>query len=98
RRASTKPPSEVDRPPVDRERALAENLAEGRVRMRRPADLPWRRLEVQRDRSLRDQVGRARPDDVDAERVIGCLVGDDFREALVLPDDDRLGDRLERDL
>ena len=62
------------------------------------ADLPRRRLELERDRRLGDEVRGVRPDDVDAERVVGLLVGDDLREALVLADDDRLGDRLERDL
>ena len=47
---------------------------------------------------LGDQVGRVRPDDVDAEGVVGLGIGDDLGEALVLAADDRLGDRLERDL
>ena len=51
-----------------------------------------------RERRLGDEVGGMRPDDVDAERVVGLRVGDDLGEALVLAADDRLGDRLERDL
>ena len=68
------------------------------MRVGRAADLPRRRLELEGERRLGDEVGRVRPDDVDAERVVGVGVGDDLGEALVLAADDRLGDRLERDL
>ena len=57
-----------------------------------------RRVELEGERRLGDEVGRVRPDDVDAERVLVLGVGDDLGEALVLAADDRLGDRLERDL
>src|SRR4029079_15967893 len=44
------PPSEVDRAAVDRHRRLAEDLREGRVGVRRSAELPGHRLELQGDR------------------------------------------------
>ena len=68
------------------------------MRVGRAADLPGRRLELEAERRLGDEVGGVRPDDVDAERVVGLGVGDDLGEALVLAADERLGDRLERDL
>src|SRR5258708_21976935 len=64
--------------------------------MRRAAELPGRGLELERNRRLGDEVRGVRPDDVDPERLVGLLVGDDFGEALVLATDDRLRDRLER--
>src|SRR5437868_1046484 len=90
--------SEVDRSTVDGEGGLAEHLRERRVGVCRAADLPRRRLEGEGERGLGDEVGRVRPDDVDAEGVAGLRVADDLREALVLAADDRLGDRLERHL
>jgi hypothetical protein len=39
------------------------------------ADLPRRRLELEPERRLSDEVGGVRPDDVDAERLVGLLVG-----------------------
>ena len=66
--------------------------------VRRAADLPGGRVQRERERGLGDEVGGVRPDDVDAERVLRLGVGDDLGEALVLAADDRLGDRLERDL
>src|SRR3954470_2030280 len=90
--------SEVDRPTVDGHRRLAEDLGEGRMGVGRSADLPRNRLELESDGRLGNQVCRVRTDDVDAERLVGFLVGDDLREALVLAADDGLRDRLERDL
>src|SRR5919198_1458403 len=88
--------SEVDRASVDRHRRLAENLRQGRVRVRRRADLPWRRLELEGERCLGYEVGDMWADEVDAERVVRLGVADDLDEALVLATDERLGDRLER--
>src|SRR4051812_17807399 len=90
--------SEVDRPAVHGKRRLAEHLGERRMRMGRAADLPRRGLELEGDRRLGDEVGRVRADEVDPERPVRVAVADDLREPLVLATDDRLGDRLERDL
>ena len=92
------PRSEVDRPTVDRHGRLAEDLGQGRVGMGRIRRSPRRRVEVEGDGRLGDEVGRVRPDEVDAKRVAGLGVADDLAEALVLAADDRLGDGLERDL
>src|SRR5258706_8735189 len=91
-------PSEVDRATVDRERGLADDLAQGRVGVGRTSDLPWRGVELEGEARLGDEVRRVRPDDVDAECVTGLRVADDLREALVLAADDRLRDGLERHL
>src|SRR5439155_9954076 len=72
------PPSEVDRPPIDRQRGLSEDLRQRRVGVRGAADLPRRRLELECDRGLGDQVRCVRADQVDAERLVGLLVGDDL--------------------
>src|SRR4051794_30293884 len=96
--ASTTAASEVDRPAVHGKRRLAEHLRERRMRMRRAADLPRRRLELEGDRRLGDEVGRMRADEMDAERAVGVAVADDLGDPLVLTADDRLGDRLERHL
>src|SRR5690349_14292837 len=90
--------SEVDGAAVDGHRRLADDLGQGRVRVRRGADLPGGRIERERQRGLRDQVRRVRPDDVDAEGVLRLRVREHLGKALVLAADDRLGDRLERDL
>src|SRR4051812_48355475 len=90
--------SEVDRATVDRHGGLADDLRERRVGVRRATDLPRRRVELERERRLRDEVRRVRPDDVDAEGVLRLGVADDLDEALVLAADDRLRDRLERHL
>src|SRR6478672_1668665 len=90
--------SEVDRPSVDGHRGLAHDLGERRMRVGRETDLPRGRLQREPETGLGDEVGGVRPDDVDAEGVAGGRVGDDLGEALVLAPDDRLGDRLERDL
>ena len=70
----------------------------GGMRVGRAADLPRRRLELEPERRLRDEVRGVWPDDVDAQRVVGLDVRDDLGEALVLAADECLGDRLERDL
>src|SRR5712671_4379895 len=90
--------SEVDRSAVNGHRRLAEDLRERRVGMRGAADLPRRGLELERNRRLGDEIRGMRPDDVDPERLVGPLVGDDLGKALVLATDDRLRDRLERHL
>ena len=66
--------------------------------MGRAADLTRRRVELECQRGLGDQIGRVGTDDVDPQRVARERVADDLREALVLAADERLGDRLERDL
>src|SRR5258706_13482699 len=65
--AITRPrwPSEVDRPAVDSEGRLADDLAQGRMGVGRAADLPRRRLELEREGRLGDEVRRVRPDEVD---------------------------------
>ena len=68
------------------------------MRVRRGADLPGRRVELERERRFGDEVRGVRADDVDPERVAGLGVRDDLGEALVLAADDGLGDRLERHL
>src|SRR4029077_15630835 len=94
----TPPPVDVDRPALAAPRRLADDLRQRRVGVGRAADLPRRRIELEGERRLRDEVGRVRSANVNAERVIGRRVGDDFGETLVLATDDRLGDGLERDL
>src|SRR3954447_25648828 len=96
--ASARAASEVDRPAVHGERRFAEHLRERRMRMRRAADLPRRRLQLEGDQRLGDEIGRVRTDEMDPERSVRVAVADDLREPLVLTGDDRLGDRLERDL
>src|SRR6266568_1273497 len=83
-------PSEVDGAAVDRERRLAEDLAQGRMGVRRPADLPWRGVERKGERRLRDEIDRVRPDEVDPQGVVVVLPGDHLREALVLAADEGL--------
>src|SRR3954454_6722522 len=90
--------SEIDASSVDRERRLAHDLGERRGRVRRPADLPGRRLQLEGDRRLGDEVRGVRADEVDAQGDVGLLVRDHLREALVLAADERLGDGLERHL
>src|SRR3954453_11747976 len=77
--------SEVDRAAVDRHRRLAEDLRERRVGVRRAADLPGNRLELERHGGFRDQVRRVRADQVDPERLVGLLFGDDLGKALYSP-------------
>src|SRR4029078_11466608 len=89
---------EVDRWSVAGHRSFPDDLRQGRVGVGRAADLPRRRVELEGQRRLRDEVRRVRTDDVNAERVVGRGIGDDLGEALVLAADDRLGDGLERDL
>src|SRR4029079_14182196 len=90
--------SEVDRASVDGHRRLADHLGERRMGVCRLPDLPWRRVEQEGERRFGYQIRRVRADDMDTERVLGLGVRDDLGEALVLATDDRLGDRLERDL
>src|SRR5215210_8094117 len=90
--------SEVDRAAVDRHRGLADDLRERRMGVGCAADLPRRRVELERERRLCDEIGRVRPDEMDAERVLCLGVADDLDEPFVFATDDGLGDRLERDL
>src|SRR5690349_8509177 len=89
---------EVDRSAVDGHRRFADHFGERRVRVGRRPDLPRRRLERERERGLGDEIGRMWTDDVDPQRVTRLRVGDHLGKALVLTPDDRLRDRLERDL
>src|SRR4051794_37669481 len=77
-------PSEVDRPPVDGEGRLADDLRQRRMGVGGAADLPGRGLELEAERGLRDEVGRVWADEMDAERVPGLGVADDLGKALVL--------------
>ena len=92
-------PSEVDRPPVDCHRGLADDLGQGRVGVRR------------RRRSPMASPRASKPSEASAMRSVAwgpmmwtpsvssvSASRDDLGEALVLAADDRLGDRLERHL
>src|SRR5688500_5341808 len=74
--------SEVERPPVDGHRGLAEHLGQRGMGMRRGADLPGRRLEREGERRLGNEVGDVGADEVDAEYPLGLHVRDDLDEPL----------------
>ena len=60
-------------------------------------ELPGGRLEEHGGAGLRDEVGDVRADEMDADDLVGLLVGDDLGEAFVLAADERLavGDQRE---
>src|SRR2546428_447407 len=66
--------------------------------MRRAADLPRCRVELEGERRLGDEVRDVRADEVDTQGVARLGVADDLDEALVLAADDRLRHGLERNL
>ena len=73
--------SEVDRAAFGRERRLEDRLGQRRVRVAGGGDLARRRLERERERQLRDQLGRAVADDVRAHDLPVAGLGEDLREA-----------------
>src|SRR5438270_2856703 len=72
---------EVDGAAVDGHRRLHDRLAERRVRMDVPAELPRVALEQLRQRRLGDELGRAVADDMGPEQLAGLGVGDDLDES-----------------
>ena len=68
----------------------------GRVRVDRASEFVGGRLQLHRDAGFREEFGRVRSDDVDAQDFVVFFVGDNFDEAVGFAQDARFARSRER--
>src|SRR5262249_56553889 len=76
---------------------LSNCFGERRVRVKRAYQFLDCRLESQRSRSLRDELGRARTDHMDAEQLVVFPIRDDLHEPFGLARHLRASEDAERE-
>src|ERR1700755_2871101 len=88
----------MDGQPVDAFGGLHDGLGDGRVRVYDAAEFFGGRFEVERDDCLVDYLGRVRPADVNAEKLVVLRLAHDLHEALLFAEYARLAGSAEREL